>query len=54
MYMDDIKIFAPNEKEVKTLIQTIKIYNRDIRMEFVIEKCAMPMKKVRRERVERT
>ena len=36
MSMDDIKIFAKNEKEVETLIQTIKIYSQDMGMEFRI------------------
>ena len=38
--MDDIKIFVKNEKELETLIQTIRIYSQDIRIEFGIEKCA--------------
>ena len=41
MYMDDINIFAKNEKELETLIHTVRIYSRDIGMEFGIEKCAM-------------
>ena len=41
MYMDDIKLFAKNEKELETLIHTVRIYSRDIGMEFSIEKCAM-------------
>ena len=41
MYMDDIKIFAKKQKELETLIQTIRIYTQDIGMEFGIEKCAM-------------
>ena len=41
MYMDDIKLFAKNEKGLETLIHTVRIYNRDIGMEFGIEKCAM-------------
>ena len=41
MYMDDIKLFAKNEKELETLIQTVKIYSLDIEMEFDIEKCTM-------------
>ena len=41
MYMDDIKLFAKNEKELETVIHTVRIYNRDIGMEFGIEKCAM-------------
>ena len=39
MYMDDIKLFAKNEKELETLIHTIRIYSRGIGMEFGIEKC---------------
>ena len=39
--MDDIKLFAKNEKELETLIHTVRIYSHDIGMEFGIEKCAM-------------
>ena len=41
MYMDDIKLFAKNEKELKTLIHAVRIYSQDIVMEFGLEKCAM-------------
>ena len=41
MYMDDIKLFAKNEKELEILIHTIRIYSQDIGMEFSIEKCAL-------------
>ena len=41
IFMDNIKIFAKNESRAKTLIQTIKIYRKDIGMKFGIEKCAM-------------
>ena len=41
MYMDDIKIFAKNQRELETLIQTIRKYTQDIGMKFGIEKCAM-------------
>ena len=40
-YMDDIKLFAKNEKELETLTHTVRIYSQDIGMEFGIEKCAM-------------
>ena len=40
MYMDDIKVIAKDEKELDTLIQTIRIYSPDIGMGFGIEKCA--------------
>ena len=39
MYMDDIKLFIKNEKELETLIHAVRIYNRDIGMGFGIEKC---------------
>ena len=35
------QIFAKNEKELETLIQTVRIYSQYIVMEFGIEKCAM-------------
>ena len=35
----DIKLFAKNEKEIDSLLKTIRIYNQDIGMEFGIEKC---------------
>ena len=41
MYMDDIKLFAKNEKELETVIHAVRIYSQDIGMEFGIEKCAM-------------
>ena len=41
MYMDNIKLFAKNEKELETLIQTVRIYSQDIGMRFGIEKCTM-------------
>ena len=41
MYMDDIKLFAKKEKELETLIQAVRIYSRDIGMEFGKEKCTM-------------
>ena len=40
-YMDDIKLFAKNEKVLETLIQAVRIYTQDIGMEFGIETCAM-------------
>ena len=41
MYMDDIKVFAKNEKEFETLIHTVRIYSQDIRVEFGNEKCSL-------------
>ena len=41
MYMDNIKLFAKNEKELETLIHAVRIYSQDIGMESDTEKCAM-------------
>ena len=41
MYMDDIKLFTKNEKELETQIHAVRIYSQDIGKEFGIEKCAM-------------
>ena len=41
MYMDDIRLFAKDEKELETLIHAVRIYNQEIGMEFSIEKCAI-------------
>ena len=45
MYMDDIKLFAKNEKELVTLIHAVRIHSRDTGIEFGIEKCAMQVMK---------
>ena len=45
MYMDDIKLFAKNEKELETLIHAVRICSQDSGMEFSTEKCAMLVKK---------
>ena len=39
--MDDIKLFAKNERELETLTQTVRIYSQAIGTEFGIEKCVM-------------
>ena len=41
MYMNDIKLFIKSEKELETLLQTVRIYSQDVGMEFDIEKCTM-------------
>ena len=38
MYMNDMKLFAKNERELETLIQKIRTYIKDIGMEFGIDK----------------
>ena len=41
LFMDDLKLHSPNEKELDSLVQAICIFSKDIGMEFGIEKCAM-------------
>ena len=41
MYIDDIKLFAKNKKELETLIQSVRIYSQLIGMDFGREKCTM-------------
>ena len=39
MYMNDIKLFAKNKKELETLIQEVCIYSENVGMKFGREKC---------------
>ena len=41
MYINYIKLFAKNKKELETLIHTVRIYSEDVGMEFGIEKFAL-------------
>ena len=53
--MNDIKLFANNEKELENKRHTLRIYSQDIGMEFGLEKCAMlkfkSRKRYRKERM---
>ena len=39
--MDDIKLFAKNEKELETQVQAVRMCSQGIGMELGLEKCAM-------------
>ena len=41
LFMDDLKLYSQNEKGLDSLVQTIRVFSEDIRIEFGIEKCAM-------------
>ena len=43
--MNEIKLFAKNEKELENLVQSVRIYRQDIRMESGREKCALKSEK---------
>ena len=55
MYIDDIKLFDKNKKELEIQMQSVRIYNQDIGMEFGRETCPMLiMKSGKRHRTEGT
>ena len=37
MYVDDVKLFAKNDKELETLIHGVKLHSPNIEKEFSIE-----------------
>lgn len=41
LFMDDLKLFAKNEEQVDSLVQTVHLCCKDIGMEFGISKCAV-------------
>ena len=40
LYMDDLKIYACSDKEMESLVNTVRIFSEDISMEFGFEKYA--------------
>ena len=38
--MDDLKAYAMNDEQLKKLLDIIKIFSDDIKMEFGLDKCA--------------
>ena len=41
-YMDDLKLYGKNNKEVDGVLCTVKKFSDDIDMEFGLDKCAKP------------
>ena len=41
LYMDDVKLFGKTEKQLEILMNTVRIFSDDIRMEFGIKKCGV-------------
>ncbi|TWW73339.1 hypothetical protein D4764_15G0007330 [Takifugu flavidus] len=39
LYMDDIKLYAKNERDIDSLIHLTRIYSKDIGMSFGLDKC---------------
>ena len=40
LYMDDLKLYAKNDDQLKGLLETVKRFSDDIGMEFGLDKCA--------------
>ena len=54
--MDDLKLYARNEKSLESLIQTVHMFSTDIEMEIGVEKCkvlTIKQRKMANERLER-
>ena len=45
LFMDDLKLYGRNEKEINSLVHTVRVFSSDIGMDFGIEKCAMMVMK---------
>jgi len=41
LFMDDLKLFAKDEREINGLLSTVQIFSNDIQMEFGIKKCGV-------------
>ena len=41
LFMNDLKLYASNEKSLESLIQTVRVFSNDIGIEFGVEKCAV-------------
>ena len=49
LYMDNLKFYGKTQKDLESLIPTVKIYSSDIGMEFRLEKCASLVTKKRKD-----
>ena len=41
LFMDDFKLYSRSEKRLDSLLQTVRVFSEDIRMDFGNERCAM-------------
>ena len=41
LFMDDLKLFVKNEDQIDSLVNTVKIFSEDIKMEFGLPKCGV-------------
>ena len=48
LFIEDLKLYAKNERELDSLIQTVKIFSDDVGIVFSMDKCAMLVLKKRK------
>ena len=41
LFMDDLKLFAKNVDQIDSLVNTVRIFSEDIKMEFGLSKCGV-------------
>ena len=41
LYMDDLKLYAKTEEILDSLVQTVRVFSKDIGMQFGLDKCAV-------------
>ena len=41
LFMDDLKLYARDKEDLGKLLDVVRVFSRDIRMEFGLDKCAM-------------
>ena len=41
LFMDDLKLYAKTKDDLAKLLEVVRVFSRDIRMEFGLDKCAM-------------
>ena len=41
LFMDDLKLYAKDREELGKLLEVVRVFSRDIRMEFGLDKCAV-------------
>ena len=45
LFMDDLKLYGNDERQIDSLINTVRVFSDDIRMEFGLKKCAVVVMK---------
>ena len=41
LFMDDLKLFAKNEDQIDNLVNAVRVFSEDIKMEFGLPKCGV-------------